>query len=228
MTDRHGGLFADWLAELKETGIIAILRGIPDDRADRTAEALVDGGIRFIEVTMNTEGALEMIRRWTKRLPADVRIGAGTVLDEEMASAAIDAGATFLVTPNADEGTIRRSVASGIPIVAGAMTPTEIAAAWKWGAPAVKVFPAGTLGPGYFRELQGPLSHIPMVATGGIRPDNMAEYRAAGAAAFGLGSALVNAAWIRDGDYARMTENAMRCVAAAAGGPGRPAGRTTA
>lgn len=208
--------FAAWLEQLKASRIIAILRGVPDDKADRVAEALADGGIRLIEVTLNTPGALAMIRRWKARLPAHVRIGAGTVLDERMAAAAIEAGATFLVTPNTDEAVIRHGTEAGVPVVAGALTPTEIAAAWRHGAPAVKVFPAGAMGPGYFRELQGPLSHIPLVATGGVNPDNMAAYRAAGAAAFGLGSALAKPDWIRDGDFKRLTENAIRLASLAA------------
>lgn len=210
-----GSKHGKWLDELHDSKIIAILRGVPDDKADRTVEALADGGIRMIEVTMNTEGALAMIRRWRDRWQDRIWIGAGTVLDEEMAEAAMEAGASFLVTPNTDAATIRCAAQKGVPIVAGALTPTEIVTAHKLGAPAVKVFPAGTMGPGYFRELQGPLSHIPLVATGGVNADNMAEYRANGAAAFGLGSALVNREWILDDQFERLTENAIRHAALA-------------
>lgn len=210
-----GSKHGKWLDELHDSKIIAILRGVPDDKADRTVEALADGGIRMIEVTMNTEGALAMIRRWRDRWQDRIWIGAGTVLDEEMAEAAMEAGASFLVTPNMDAATIRCAAQKGVPIVAGALTPTEIVTAHKLGAPAVKVFPAGTMGPGYFRELQGPLSHIPLVATGGVNADNMAEYRANGAAAFGLGSALVNREWILDDQFERLTENAIRHAALA-------------
>lgn len=207
---------ANPVRDLLETSkLLAIIRGVPEDRADRTAAALVDGGIRLMEVTLNTSGALDMIRRWRAHWGDRVWIGAGTVLDEKAAAAAIEAGAQFLVAPNTDEATIRRAVRAQVPIIPGALTPTEIAAARHWGAAAVKVFPAGLFGPAYFKELQGPLSHIPLVATGGVNLDNMAAYRAAGAAAFGLGSALVNADWIREGDFAKLTENALKYTAMA-------------
>ncbi|GGD76915.1 bifunctional 4-hydroxy-2-oxoglutarate aldolase/2-dehydro-3-deoxy-phosphogluconate aldolase [Paenibacillus nasutitermitis] len=203
------------MEELRQRKVIAIVRGVPEAHADDTAEALTDGGIRLIEVTLNTPGAYGIIRRWRDRFGDRARIGAGTVLDEEMAAKAIDAGAEYLITPNIDEATICCAVAANVPIVPGAMTPTEIVRAWKLGAKAVKVFPAGTLGASYLKELQGPLSHIPMVATGGVNPDNMADYAAAGACAFGVGGSLVNLAWIRAGEYGKLREHAVRYVAAA-------------
>jgi len=205
----------NFMESLKETKIIAIVRGIPEDKADAAAEALWEGGVRFLEVTMNTPGALNIIRRWRDRFDGRVNIGAGTVLDADLAAAAIKAGAEFLITPNTDEDTIKHAVNAGIPIVPGAMTPTEIVQAWKFGAQAVKVFPSGTLGASYIKELQGPLSHIPMVATGGVTLDNMATYAASGAYAFGLGGSLVNLSWIEAGEYERLKEHAASYVAAA-------------
>ncbi|OAB47880.1 bifunctional 4-hydroxy-2-oxoglutarate aldolase/2-dehydro-3-deoxy-phosphogluconate aldolase [Paenibacillus antarcticus] len=205
----------DFMESLKETKIIAIVRGIPEDKADAAAEALWEGGIRFLEVTMNTPGALNIIRRWRDRFDGRVNIGAGTVLDADFAAEAIKAGAEFLITPNTDEDTIKHAVNAGISIVPGAMTPTEIVQAWKFGAQAVKVFPSGTLGPSFIKELQGPLSHIPMVATGGVTLDNMSIYAASGAYAFGLGGSLVNLSWIEAGEYDRLKEHAASYVAAA-------------
>jgi len=205
----------NFMESLKETKIIAIVRGIPEDRADAAAEALWEGGVRFLEVTMNTPGALNIIRRWRDRFDGRVNIGAGTVLDADLAAAAIKAGAEFLITPNTDEDTIKHAVNAGIPIVPGAMTPTEIVQAWKFGAQAVKVFPSGTLGASFIKELQGPLSHIPMVATGGVTLDNMSIYAASGAYAFGLGGSLVNLSWIEAGEYGRLKEHAASYVAAA-------------
>ncbi|OAB26535.1 2-dehydro-3-deoxyphosphogluconate aldolase [Paenibacillus macquariensis subsp. defensor] len=205
----------NFMESLKETKIIAIVRGIPEDKADAAAEALWEGGVRFLEVTMNTPGALNIIRRWRDRFDGRVNIGAGTVTDADLAAAAIKAGAEFLITPNTDEDTIKHAVNAGIPIVPGAMTPTEIVQAWKFGAQAVKVFPSGTLGASYIKELQGPLSHIPMVATGGVTLDNMATYAASGAYAFGLGGSLVNLSWIEAGEYERLKEHAASYVAAA-------------
>lgn len=203
------------MESLQQTKIIAIVRGIPEDKADAAAEALWEGGIRHLEVTMNTPGALNIIGQWRDRFEGRVSIGAGTVIDADLAAAAIAAGAEFLVTPNTDEATIRHAVSAGVPIVPGAMTPTEIVQAWKLGASAIKVFPAGTLGASYFKELQGPLSHIPLVATGGVNLDNMANYAASGAYAFGLGGSLVNLTWIEAGEFRRLKENAANYVAAA-------------
>lgn len=203
------------LESLQDTKIIAIVRGVPDEKADATADALWEGGIRFMEVTMNTPGALKIIRRWRDRFQGRAYIGAGTVLDSDMAIAAIEAGAEFLITPNIDEESIRYAVNANIPMVPGAMSPSEIVKAWKLGAQAVKVFPAGALGAAYFKELQGPLSHIPLVATGGVNLDNMAAYAASGACAFGLGGSLTNMSWIQTGEYVRLKENAARYVAAA-------------
>lgn len=204
------------LKQLDEHRIIAIVRGIPAGaNADAAAEALYAGGIRLIEVTMNTPGALEMIRSWRTRFAGKMRVGAGTVLDLEMAKAAIDAGAEYLVTPNVDEAVIRYGVEHSDGVFPGAMTPTEIVQAWKHGATAVKVFPSGSLGVNYIRELQGPLSHIPMVATGGIHLDNMESYAAAGARGFGLGSNLVNKAWIEAGQFDKLRDNAASYTALA-------------
>lgn len=203
------------LEQLDEHRIIAIVRGVPSGaKADAAAEALYDGGIRMIEVTMNTPGALEMIRSWRARFGDKMLVGAGTVLDLEMAKAAVDAGAEYLVTPNLDESVIRYAVEHCAGIFPGAMTPTEIVRAWQCGATAVKVFPSGSLGVNYLRELQGPLSHIPMVATGGVNLDNIEAYAAAGARGFGLGSNLLNKAWIEAGEFDRLRDNAAAYTAA--------------
>jgi 2-dehydro-3-deoxyphosphogluconate aldolase/(4S)-4-hydroxy-2-oxoglutarate aldolase len=192
---------------LKEK-LIAIVRGIPEECGDAVAEALYQGGIRFMEVTMNTPGAVDMIRRWRNRYGPQMFVGAGTVLDVSMAKAAVEAGAQYLITPNVDESVIRYGVDAGVDVFPGAMTPTEIVQAWKFGAAAVKVFPAASLGAQYFKELQGPLSHIPLIATGGVHLENMEEFAKAGSRAFGLGGNLVNKAWIREGDFERLKEQA--------------------
>ncbi|WP_274364866.1 bifunctional 4-hydroxy-2-oxoglutarate aldolase/2-dehydro-3-deoxy-phosphogluconate aldolase [Paenibacillus thermotolerans] len=205
----------DLLKRLTEEKIIAIVRGIPEEKADAAASALYEGGIRLIEVTMNTPGALDFIRRWRKLFEGSMLVGAGTVLDVEMAKAAVAAGAEYLVTPNVDEAVIRYGAANCAGVFPGAMTPTEIVQAWKHGAAAVKLFPTASLGAKYIQELQGPLSHIPLIATGGVDIGNMEQYAKAGAKGFGLGSSLLNKQWIQEGDFERLKSNAAEYAAAA-------------
>ena len=128
-------------------------------------------------------------------------IGAGTVLDTNDVKEALAAGAKFIVTPNTDEEAIRHCVAQGVPVFPGAMTPTEIVKAWKAGASAVKIFPSGSLGLGYLKELQGPLKHIPMIAVGGVNEDNIRQFIDIGLYATGIGSNLLNAEQIERGNY---------------------------
>lgn len=178
-------------AELKREKIVAIVRGITREQADFVGEGLTQGGIRFMEVTMNTKGALHMIQDWRTRYDGAVYIGAGTVLDVEMAKEAVSAGAQFLISPNTDLSVIEYALDQGIDVWPGAMTPTEIVAAYAAGAEVVKLFPMASLGLSFIRELQGPLNHIPLLATGGVTLDNLADYFNEGAVAVGLGSALL-------------------------------------
>lgn len=200
-------------ALLDQTRIIVIVRGVGPDDIVPLAEALYEGGIRVMEVTLNTEGALRSIRELVDRLGERMWIGAGTVLDEEDARLAIEAGARFLVTPNMEEAVIRSSVQRDVPIYPGAMTPTEIVRAWKAGAEAVKIFPGASLGLPYIKELQGPLSHIPMVAVGGVRADTIQSYLEAGCHAVGVGGSLVDRAAIAEGRFDRIAESARELVA---------------
>ncbi|MGG3283669.1 bifunctional 4-hydroxy-2-oxoglutarate aldolase/2-dehydro-3-deoxy-phosphogluconate aldolase [Paenibacillus solani] len=177
--------------ELKHEKIVAIVRGITREQADFVGEGLAQGGVRFMEVTMNTDDALHMIQAWRTRYDEAVYVGAGTVLDVDMAKEAIAAGAQFLISPNTDLSVIEYALEQGIDVWPGAMTPTEIVAAYAAGAEIVKLFPTASLGLSYIRELQGPLNHIPLLATGGVTLDNLPDYFRAGAAAVGLGNALL-------------------------------------
>ncbi|HEX7057004.1 MAG TPA: bifunctional 4-hydroxy-2-oxoglutarate aldolase/2-dehydro-3-deoxy-phosphogluconate aldolase, partial [Bacilli bacterium] len=142
-------------------------------------------------------------------------IGAGTVLDIEMARQAVAAGAEFLISPNLDEEVIRYGLDHGLDVWPGVMTPTEIVRAWKAGASAVKVFPSGTLGANYIKDIRGPLNHIPLIATGGVNLQNIADYFKAGAVAVGLGGNLVNKTLINSGNFAEIARLASQYVAAA-------------
>jgi 2-dehydro-3-deoxyphosphogluconate aldolase/(4S)-4-hydroxy-2-oxoglutarate aldolase len=190
------------IEQLAQAKIVAIIRGIEDDKADATAQALADGGIVFLEVTLNTDGALNMIARFKEKHGAKLRIGAGTVLNLAMAKEAAAAGAEYILSPNLDEEVIYYALEQGIDVWPGTMTPTEIVRAYEAGAPAVKVFPMGSLGVNYLKEIRAPLNHIPMIATGGVDLHNIHEFLNAGAIAVGLGGNLVDKKLVQAGDFA--------------------------
>ena len=193
--------------------VIAIARGLPAGLLPGIAAALHGAGVRAFEVTLHSEDALAGLAA-VAGMPVAARddgllVGAGTVLSVADAEAAVAAGARFLVTPTAELDVIAWAAARGIPAFPGAMTPSEILAAWREGASAVKVFPAGVLGPGYIRDVRGPLAGIPLVPTGGVTADNAAEYIAAGAAAVGVGGWLTGS-----GDPATIAARAGSLLAA--------------
>jgi 2-dehydro-3-deoxyphosphogluconate aldolase/(4S)-4-hydroxy-2-oxoglutarate aldolase len=174
--------------------VIAIARGLDPGRLPAVLDALVAAGITAVEITMNSPAALASIEAVRARTDgSSLTVGAGTVLDPTVAKAAVAAGAAFLVAPNVDLPTIAWAVSCGVPILPGAMTPTEILAAWDAGVPAVKVFPAIVLGPAFVREIRGPMPHIPLVPTGGVTADTALAFLDAGAVAVGIGGWLTGA-----------------------------------
>ena len=203
------------LERLKEEKVVAIFRFIEDQHADKALEALLAGGITMMEITMNTDGAAGMISRWREKYGKQAAIGAGTVLDLDMAKEAVDAGAQFIISPNLDEAVVDYGLKKGVSVWPGVMTPTEIVRAWKSGAEAVKIFPMGTLGWKDLAEIRAPLDKIPMMATGGVDLDNIADYFKAGACAVGMGSKLVNLEWVRSGRFDLLTEKARQFSEAA-------------
>lgn len=170
--------------------VIGILRGVAFDFFGEVMAAAFEAGLQAIEVTFNTEQAEEMVRTHRAGLPPGKLLGMGTIRNLSEARRAVAAGAMFLVTPNTDLEVIRYAVAHQVPIIAGGFTPTEVYAAWSAGAAMVKVFPCGTMGPQYIRELRGPFDRIPLVAVGGVRQDNVKAYFQAGARAVGVGDSL--------------------------------------
>ncbi|MBB3113012.1 2-dehydro-3-deoxyphosphogluconate aldolase/(4S)-4-hydroxy-2-oxoglutarate aldolase [Paenibacillus phyllosphaerae] len=207
---------SEMLDKLQAARIVAIFRAIEDQYADQAAQALLDGGITMMEITMNTDGATRMISRWREKFGHAAGIGAGTVLDLDMAKEAIAAGAQYLISPNLDESVVVYGNEHGVPVWPGCMTPTEIVRAWKAGAEAVKVFPMASLGVKYLAEIRAPLDKIPMLATGGVDLDNIADYFKAGACGVGMGSKLVNLDWVRSGRLDLLTERARQFADAAA------------
>ena len=176
------------LADLREAPLVAILRR-PRVDIELCAGSLIEAGVRFVEVTIDSPGAVPFLESSTKNFKGGL-FGAGTVTVPELAEKAIRAGAQFLVTPNFNPEVIRVARSHQIPIFSGAMTPTEIFAAYEAGAEVIKVFPAATLGSAYFKELRGPFPEIPLMATGGITIENAPDFYAAGATALGVGSSL--------------------------------------
>jgi len=177
---------------IEQVGIVPVIRATSAEEALFAAEAVHDGGIPIVEITMTVPGALGVISRLVKELPK-VLVGAGTVLDRKMARKCADAGAQFLVTPGFDAGTVAAAKKMNLLIMAGALTPTEVIAAWKSGADFVKVFPCGNLGgPNYIKALKGPLPQVPLVPTGGVNLETAPEYLRAGAAALGVGGELIH------------------------------------
>jgi len=170
--------------------VIGILRGISADFFGPLMDAAFEAGLTAIEVTLNTAHAEAIIAAQRPRVPEGNLLGMGTVRNLEEAKRALDAGAMFLVTPNTDERVIDFAVSRNIPVVAGALTPTEVYRAWSCGAALVKVFPCTRLGPEYIKSLLGPFDQIPLAAVGGVNRENVNAYLNAGARAVGVGSSL--------------------------------------
>lgn len=201
------------MEKLTNSGALGIIRVQTSEDLVRIAEALHAGGLSCLEITMNTPGALRAIEAAREELP-DVLMGAGTVLDAVTARQAILTGAQFLVTPTVKLDVIETAHRYGVPVIPGAMTPTEILTAWEAGADLVKVFPASVLGPKYIQEIHGPLPQIPLVPTGGITADNAGEFIRAGAVAVCVGSWLVDKRALTEGRYEVLTQRARQLVEA--------------
>lgn len=198
------------LQTVEESGLIAVIRGMEPALMSRIARALVAGGVRALEITMNSPQPLRMISEVRSLLEGtEVTIGAGTVLDSESARSAILAGAEFIVAPNLNREVIETCRRYSCPVVPGAMTPTEMLQAQEAGADMVKIFPAGVLGARYIEDMKGPLPQIKLVPTGGINLENAAAFIRAGASALGVGGSLVDRKMASDQNYEGLTERAL-------------------
>ena len=198
--------------------IIAIIRGFPPEICLKLAEAYAAGGIKMIEVTFpqakpaeqpNTAVAIKAIR---ERFAGEVMVGAGTVLTQDQLKMAADAGAQYMITPSINTDLIREAVQMGLVAMPGALTPTEAVTAFEAGARFVKIFPAGNMGPSYIKAIKAPLAHIPLLAVGGISPDNVADYLKAGCVGAGVGGNLTNKEWIAAGAWDKIQETARLLV----------------
>jgi 2-dehydro-3-deoxyphosphogluconate aldolase/(4S)-4-hydroxy-2-oxoglutarate aldolase len=197
------------LKRIRDTGLIPVVRAESSDQAMRAVAALKAGGLDVLEITMTVPGAIEVIRTLAREYGAETLIGAGTVLDPETAQACIGAGANFIVSPALNEETIQFCRAQDVVIFPGALTPTEVVRAWKVGADAVKVFPAGAVGgASYLRALKAPLPQIELVPTGGVSLITAADFIKAGAMALGVGADLVDPQALREGNTTLITARA--------------------
>jgi len=199
------------VGHLAESGALGIIRVNQAEGLVRIAQALQEGGLDCVEITMTTPGALRAIEEAAGKLDG-VLMGAGTVLDAATARQAILAGAEFLVTPTVEPDVIETARRYGVVVIAGAMTPTEILTAWEAGADMVKVFPANVLGPGYLKAVHGPLPQIPLVPTGGVTAETAGEFIRAGATIVCAGGWLVDKKAIAEGRYEVLTARARELI----------------
>ncbi|HYJ86295.1 MAG TPA: bifunctional 4-hydroxy-2-oxoglutarate aldolase/2-dehydro-3-deoxy-phosphogluconate aldolase [Pyrinomonadaceae bacterium] len=205
----------DVLKRLEEIGVIPVVRAASAEEAVAMAEAIGEGGIPVLEITLTVPGAVQVIAELSKRFGDQVLVGAGTVLDPEAAADCIRAGAQFVVSPALNLQTIELCNREGIVILPGALTPTEVVTAWNAGADAVKVFPCSAVGGAkYLSALKAPLPQIRLVPTGGVSLATAGDFIAAGAWALGVGADLVNNEAIRSGDRESVISAALKYVQA--------------
>ena len=198
--------------------IVAIIRGMDPEICVKLAEAFYAGGINMVEVTFNqakpeefykTADAIKAIR---EKFEGKIFVGAGTVITMDQLMMAYEAGAQYIISPGVDVEIIKKTVELGMVSMPGALTPTEIVTAYDAGASFVKIFPIGNLGASYLKAVKAPLSHIPMLAVGGVNPENVGEFIKAGAVGAGVGGNLTNKDWIAAGEYDKITEVAATLV----------------
>lgn len=198
---------------IERHGVVAIIRMKDGSKLRAVVDALLEGGVRTLEITMTVPGAVGLIEALAHRFGGDAVVGAGTVLDPETARACILAGAQFVVSPSTNVATIACCRRYGVPVMPGALTPTEIVSAWEAGADMVKVFPCSALGgASYIKALKAPLPQIDLIPTGGVNLQTAAEFIKAGSTALGVGADLVDLKALREGKDALLTERALKLV----------------
>lgn len=206
------------IKKVLEEKVIAIVRGVDPEACLKVAAALYEGGIRFMEVTFNQKDpssfkdTAAVISSLSKAYEGKMLIGAGTVTTPLLVDLAVEAGAKYIISPDTNEDVIRRTRELGAVSMPGALTPTEVLIAHRAGADFVKLFPAGNLGASYVKALCAPISHVRMLAVGGVNEENAADFMKAGAVGVGVGGDLANKKWIDAGEFYKITEAARRLV----------------
>ncbi len=205
------------LERLENLVLVPVVRAPSPELATLAVEAILEGGISIFEITLTVPGAVSLIESLTRRFGGRALIGAGTVLNVDEARACLDAGASFIVSPGLDLPTVEHVLKQGVPMMPGALTPTEVISAWKAGADIVKIFPCSAMGGAkYLKALKGPLPQVKMLPTGGVNAGTASEYLTAGAVALGIGSELVDAAALQAGKLDVITARAKELVDAVA------------
>jgi 2-dehydro-3-deoxyphosphogluconate aldolase/(4S)-4-hydroxy-2-oxoglutarate aldolase len=187
--------------------VIGILRGLDARRFQSVMEISFESGLQAIEITMNTDNALQIVSLLKPSVPSGKLLGMGTIRNIREAKEAVGAGAMFLVTPNTDTEVIEYARSNSVPVITGALTPTEVFSAWSAGAEMVKVFPCRTFGPQYIRDLRGPFEQIPLVAVGGVDLNNITEYFAVGVRAVGASSSLFGRKALSENNIRQIGDN---------------------
>jgi 2-dehydro-3-deoxyphosphogluconate aldolase/(4S)-4-hydroxy-2-oxoglutarate aldolase len=201
------------IQRIKDIGVIPVVRATSAEEAMRAIDAIREGGISVLEITMTVPRAVKLIEEVAKRYGNEALVGAGTELDPETATACVESGAQFVVSPALNLETIACCRRLDIAVMPGALTPTEVVQAWNAGADFVKVFPAGAVGgPSYLKSLKAPLPQIELVPTGGVSLKTAADFIRAGASALGVGADLVDISAIREGQSALITERAKQFI----------------
>ncbi|MBD2204646.1 bifunctional 4-hydroxy-2-oxoglutarate aldolase/2-dehydro-3-deoxy-phosphogluconate aldolase [Calothrix sp. FACHB-1219] len=201
-----------WLSQLQQHRAIAVIRASKLELAKQMALTVASGGMQLIEITWNSDRAGQLISQLRQELP-HCTIGTGTLFNVTQLKDAIASGAQFLFTPHVDLAMIKAAVAQDVPIIPGALSPTEIVTAWNYGASCVKVFPVEAMGgANYIKSLQGPLGEIPLIPTGGVNIDNAKEFLQAGAIAIGLSSQLFPKHLVTEGDWLVIGEKVQRLI----------------
>jgi len=213
-------------AQIEALGVVAVIRLKDPAKLQASVDAMAEGGVRALEVTMTVPGAVDLIRGLARALPPGFLLGAGTVTDAPTARAVIDAGASFVVGPVFRPDVIAACHERDVPVMPGCFSPTEILAAHEAGADIVKLFPATLLGPQFVKDVRAPLPQVKLMPTGGVTLDNAGDWIRAGAVAVGLGSALLDAGAIAGGRFDVITANARRVVANVATARGVAVART--
>jgi len=199
---------------IEKNKIVVIVRGVDGENILPLAQAMYDGGIRLIEFTFDASGKIPhdvtagYIKKVAEHFGDNMAVGAGTVLTKKQVELTREAGGKFIISPDTNEEVIKYTKEQGLVSIPGALTPTEIAAASRAGADFVKVFPVNNFGPKYIKDLLAPLSHVKMLAVGGITLDNIGEYQGSGAVGFGIGSGIVDKTAIANGEFDKITEYA--------------------
>lgn len=202
------------LERVRELGLLAVIRGPSPEVTLETVAALIEGGVLGIEITYTTPQAADVVQNLDKKFGEQILLGMGTLTKIEQIKEARDAGARFIVSPHLEPELADAMVASGLGVMIGALTPSEIVQAFNIGSDVVKVFPGSLGGPAYMKALRGPFPDIPMMPTGGVNPDNLVAWFKAGAVAVGAGSSLCPAAWAKEGRFKDITQRAKEFVEA--------------